>query len=97
MVLRAVAAVGHLAASQADDATLTAATDGLFALSGSKAEEVQFAVGEALCFVFGGASRVPFTYFLRMRSQRPVVIPSLDAAALETACVSRCCSGAWRS
>ena len=29
--------------------------DGLLSIAISKAEEVQFAAGEALCYVFGGA------------------------------------------
>jgi len=58
VVLRAVATLGHLASHQTDAATLQAASDGLLALSSNKNEEVQFAVGEALCFVFGG---VPVT------------------------------------
>lgn len=53
--------MGHLAAVQSDAATLTAATDGLFALSTHKTEQVQFAVGEALSFIFGG---VPLTLTL---------------------------------
>ncbi len=59
MVLRAVAAAGHLAASQPQPAVLEATVDGLFALSTTKMEEVQFAVGEALCFAFGGRLSVP--------------------------------------
>ncbi len=58
-MLRAVAAVGHLASSAGSAEQLDAAVEGLFALSGNKTEEVQFAVGEALCFVFGGESRCP--------------------------------------
>jgi len=57
VVLRAVAAIGHLASTTEGAAQLDAAVEGLFTLSGNKAEEVQFAVGEALCFVFGGALR----------------------------------------
>ena len=56
VVVAAVAALGHLASSAPSAAQLSAVIDGLFGLSAHKAEEVQFAVGEALCFVFGGAA-----------------------------------------
>lgn len=46
--------MGHIASSAANAAPLSAIVDGVFSLSTHKAEEVQFAVGEALCFVFGG-------------------------------------------
>lgn len=56
VVVAAVTALGHLASSAPNAAQLSAVTDGLFGLAAHKAEEVQFAVGEALCFVFGGAA-----------------------------------------
>lgn len=47
-------AIGHIASSAASASQLSEAVDGLFSLFTHNTEAVQFAVGEALCFVFGG-------------------------------------------
>ena len=54
MVLKAATAVGHTCYGDPRPKTLDAAVEGLFEVATSKAEEVQFAVGEALCHIFGG-------------------------------------------
>lgn len=54
VVLKAAVAVGHLCYGNPEAETLDAALECLFGLSVNKAEEVQFAAGEALCYIFGG-------------------------------------------
>ena len=54
VVLKAAVAVGHLCYGNPEAETLDAALECLFGLSMNKAEEVQFAAGEALCYIFGG-------------------------------------------
>jgi len=56
VVLKAATAVGHTCFSDPRPETLGAAAEGLFGVATNKAEEVQFAAGEALCHVFGGDS-----------------------------------------
>lgn len=56
VVARAVGAVGHLCMGDASPEMLDAAVGGLFEQNNHKAEEVQFAIGEALCFIFGGTN-----------------------------------------
>ena len=54
MVLKAASAVGHICFGCPDADNLKDAVDALFGLAVNKAEEVQFAAGEALCYIFGG-------------------------------------------
>ena len=51
---RAATALGHLAAGETSPVVLDAITSALMDLSANKADALQFAVGEALCFPFGG-------------------------------------------
>ena len=60
MVLKTATAVGHTCHGDPRSETLDAAVEGLFVVATNKAEEVQFAAGEALCHVFGGAEGVHF-------------------------------------
>ena len=55
VVLKTATAVGHTCHGDPRPETLDAAVEGLFGVATNKAEEVQFAAGEALCHVFGGA------------------------------------------
>ena len=50
----AATALGHLALSDDESAVPEAAADALLGASAAKSETLQFAVGEALCFVFAG-------------------------------------------
>ena len=54
MVLKAATAVGHTCYGDPRPETLNAAVEGLFEVATNKAEDIQFAAGEALCHVFGG-------------------------------------------
>lgn len=54
MVLKATIAAGHLCYGSPEANTLEPAVDALIGLATNKAEEVQFAAGEALCDIFGG-------------------------------------------
>ena len=54
VVLKAATAVGHMCFGDPRPETLDATAEGLFGVATNKAEEVQFAAGEALCHVFGG-------------------------------------------
>lgn len=54
VVLKAAVAAGHLCFGSPEADTLEPAVDALVGLATNKAEEVQFAAGEALCHMFGG-------------------------------------------
>lgn len=60
VVQKAAMAAGHICAGDAVKGNLGPALEGLFALGFNKNEDVLFTVGEALCFVFGGATPVQF-------------------------------------
>jgi hypothetical protein len=49
-----VTSVGFLCNGDGSTATLTSAIEHMLSLAPNKSEPLQFAVGEALCFVFGG-------------------------------------------
>ena len=51
---KAATALGYLAAGDRSPAVLEAVVKALLELSSKKGDELQFAVGEALCFAFGG-------------------------------------------
>lgn len=51
---RAASALGFLAAGDRSQAMLDAASQKLLQLSSKKGDELQFSVGEALCFAFQG-------------------------------------------
>ena len=51
---KAATALGYLAAGDRSPAVLEAIVKALLELSSKKGDELQFAVGEALCFAFGG-------------------------------------------
>eukprot|EP00873_Tetraselmis_striata_P043262 jgi/Tetstr1/463526/TSEL_008405.t1 len=54
VVMQAARATGHLCAGSEEAALLEPAAEALLALATNKTEEVQFAVGDALAFAFGG-------------------------------------------
>ena len=54
---RAASSLGFLAFGDRDAAILEATAQALLALSSKKGDELQFAVGEAFCFSFGGKCR----------------------------------------
>jgi hypothetical protein len=56
VVVKAATALGYVCAGDSTARNLDAALTAMFELSVVKKEEVQFAVGEALCFIFGGAA-----------------------------------------
>ncbi|KAK9850611.1 hypothetical protein WJX84_005115 [Apatococcus fuscideae] len=58
VIIQAATGVGYLAAGDPEASILQPAVDGLLSISSNKTESVLFAVGEALCFIFGG---VPVT------------------------------------
>lgn len=51
---KAATALGHLAAGDASSGVLAAVCKALLGLRNQKGEELQLAVGEAICFVFCG-------------------------------------------
>ena len=58
MVSTAAAALGFLAFGDSSSHTLSAAATALLDVAGIKSESVMFAVGEALCLVFGGENSI---------------------------------------
>ena len=52
---RAVAAIGFLCYGDRSIGLLEVATAALLGMTSEKSEEVQLAIGVALCFAFGGA------------------------------------------
>jgi hypothetical protein len=51
---KAAISLGYLAAGDRSAALLEAVATALLGLSSKKGDELQFAVGEALCFAYGG-------------------------------------------
>ena len=51
---KAAISLGYLAAGDRSPALLEAVASALLGLSSKKGDELQFAVGEALCFAYGG-------------------------------------------
>lgn len=55
-MIRSTHAAGYICAGACEAEVIHALVEGLLALSTNKTEEVQFAVGDALAFAFGGVS-----------------------------------------
>ena len=66
VIIQAATAVGYLGAGDPQPDILHPAVEGLLALSSNKTESIMFSVGEALCFIFGGASAACFGHILSM-------------------------------
>lgn len=67
--IRAAAAIGHIAAGETSLVALDAVFQALIKLSAKKGDELHFAVGEALCFAYGGTTGCqPHTKYRLLRA-----------------------------
>ncbi len=74
---QAVTAAGFLCHGDGSKQMLDLAAEHIFKLAGSKSEPLQFATGEALCFVFGGKAFTPLCI-----QQNPITIELFQLGCL---------------
>ena len=81
---RAARAAGYVVAGGCSPSDANALIDALFKLSRSKSEETQLAVGEALCFAFGGvgvrAHTVLYGSFVNLAGTEKMSLAGLETA-----------------
>ena len=91
MVLKAALAAGLLCFGSPESDTLEPALDAVVGLATNKAEEVQFAAGEALCYIFGGTpitgDSLLYTHYVGLANwmERNSKQPENDASSLPSA------------